>query len=135
METTWLDSLLDARPVRAVFGSAVPSLSPVVLHEVRLHRDGPRVLLRFDLPDFPAEPPRKWLAQQANVVQLELSLIGIVTFLLSGWSTDTAVDLSISTDGGLVRVAASGGPITLDIDAESAVITSISAYQNARTAQ
>jgi hypothetical protein len=130
METTWLDSLVDARPVRAIFGSAIPSLTQVALHEVRLHRDGPRVLLRFDLADFPAEPPRKWVAQRANVVQLELSLIGIESFILSGWSSEPTVDLSISSDGGLVRVAASGGPITLGVDAESAVVTAISAYQN-----
>lgn len=73
----WLDSLDDDRPIRAVYGEQFPSLTAVVFHEVCLHRDGPRVTLRLDLSEFPAHPSKKWLQQEANVVQVELMLIGI----------------------------------------------------------
>jgi len=109
----------------------VPSLAPVVLHEICLHRDGPRVLLRFDLPDFPAEPPKKWLAQQANVVQVTLTLVGIRSISLSGWSNESVVDLSMLQEDGSVWVTGSGDQVRLDIQAEAATITALSAYHDA----
>jgi len=127
---SWLDTLADPRPIRAVYGDGVPGLAPVVLHEVCLHRDGPRVTLRFDLPDFPAEPPRKWLAQQANVVQVALTLVGIQGITLSGWTTQPVLDLSLTHEDGTVVVTGAGSGVRLDIQAEAATITSLSAYHN-----
>lgn len=126
----WLDALVDPHPVAAIYGADVPSLAGASIHELRFHRDGPQIAIRFDLADYPAVPPRKWASQQANTVQLELTLIGIEAVQLTNWATTVTADLSLTTTGDLVRLRTTNSPVTLAIDAESAVVTSISGYHN-----
>jgi len=51
----WTKLLVDAKAIDAIY-SAAPSLLEARLHEVRLHQDGPRASLRFDLKDYPQQP-------------------------------------------------------------------------------
>lgn len=92
---TWIDLLQDGRAVRAIFGEVTPSLSAVALHEMRLDRRGSSVYLRFDLDEFPEAPPKKWIVQGANTVQIELHLSGVRSLTLSGWSVERNVQLNI----------------------------------------
>ncbi len=83
---------------------------------------------RFDLSSFPAAPPRKWLERGDNVVQVQLMLTGVTSLSLEGASTDSRVDLTLVGDGTSVRARTAAGSTTLDIRADGALITSISAY-------
>ena len=60
---SWIELLTEAQFLSSLYTDSAPSLEVVVLHEVRLLRDGPAVTLRFDLHDFPASPPSKWSSQ------------------------------------------------------------------------
>ncbi len=93
------------------------------------NRDGPRVTLRFDLPEFPVRPPRKWMEQEANVVQVELMLIGIQRLKLQGWSHSPVVDLSVTKEQAFTRVSTAVGLVNIDIWSETAIISRISAYR------
>jgi hypothetical protein len=68
----WTDLLVDPRTIRAIFGPTGPSLEGIELHAIELHRDGPTVTLRFDVAEFPADPPKKWLERECNRVWLKL---------------------------------------------------------------
>ncbi|WP_076842588.1 MULTISPECIES: Imm50 family immunity protein [Protofrankia] len=125
---SWPDVLDDPRSIQAIYDDRTPPLESVVLHEISLHRDGPRVVLRFDLPEYPTHPPKKWLNQGLNVVQIQLMLIGIRDLSLRGWSHESSVNLSLERQGDAVRVAASSGSTTINISAEAASIVSVSAY-------
>lgn len=127
--TTWLDALDDDRGVRAIYGNKIPPLGPVKIHEVSMHNEGPRVMLRFDLTDYPENPPKKWVDQGFNVVQVQLMLVGILDFSLQGWSHDSTIDLSLKKEGKVVRVAGFAESIRMIIISEAALITSISAYR------
>ncbi|TQC41911.1 hypothetical protein EEB14_51975 [Rhodococcus sp. WS4] len=93
---TWVDFLHDSQAIRSIYGADLPSLSDIDLHEVRLERRGASVFLRFDLDEYPASPPKKWIAQRANTVQLELQFSDVGDLTLSGWGTDLPVTLEIS---------------------------------------
>ncbi|MFE1592257.1 Imm50 family immunity protein [Nocardia sp. NPDC058705] len=130
---SWVEALTDSRSVRAIFGSLTPSLDGVVLHEARLHRDGPSVYLRFDFCEFPVDPPRKWAIMGYNTVQLELCLTAVESVAISGFSTASVIDLDISTyrcgEKTVVRARTSGTSTThLDIVAGFAYVSKISAY-------
>lgn len=131
--TTWLDALDDPQGIRAIYGDDVPSLTAVPIHEVCLHRDGPRVVLRFDLPRYPTDPPQKWTAQGFNTVQVQLMLVDILELSLDGWSNESVVDLSLERDDKGVTVATLAGSARCHVRARAAFVTSISAYQNAET--
>lgn len=126
--TSWIDLVLDAAPVKAVFGPNAPSLEGIDLHEINLHRDGPRVLLRFDLRDFPARAPQKWSSAGFNRVQIRLMALGVQLLKIAGLQSNMKTDLSIKKDGRLVRICADNGTVRFELTAESLVVESISAY-------
>jgi hypothetical protein len=128
--SAWLDVLSDAGPVHGVYGDDVPPLTGVVLHEISLHRDGPRATLRFDLPVFPSQPPRKWAAQGFNTAQVQLMLVGINELRLHGWDTNIRGDLSITREGEMIRTRLATSTVEFDIGADAALISAISAYRN-----
>lgn len=128
--TNWLDSLDDSRPVRAIYGDYLPSLTAVVLHEICLHEDGPRATLKIDLSEFPSRPPRKWLQEQLNTVQVELMLIGIRRLSLRGWINGPVVDLSITREEALIHVFTSSELPAIDIWSDWAMISRIAAYKS-----
>ncbi|MDS4055332.1 MAG: Imm50 family immunity protein [Candidatus Accumulibacter sp.] len=126
--SNWTDSVLDAAPVRAIFGPSPPSLEGIDLHEINLHRDGPRVLLRFDLQDFPVHPPRKWAFAGFNRVQMRLIALGVQLLEIAGLQSNMKIDLSINKEGPLTRVCADNGTVRLELTAEFLIVDSISAY-------
>ncbi|MEW2418409.1 hypothetical protein AB0953_32675 [Streptomyces sp. NPDC046866] len=80
---SWLDFVDNPETVRAVYrAQAVPELDAVVLGEVMWQADDdPALLIRFDLPVYPADPPRRWAESGFDTVQVQLRLVGAAT----GW--------------------------------------------------
>jgi hypothetical protein len=97
--TDWLDLVLDARPVRAVFGDVTPSLSNVLVESMTLEIRGRGVSLAIALDDYPAEPPRKWRAAGNDVVWLTLAFDDADLIEVHGPLTTERADLVISRDG------------------------------------
>ncbi len=91
---SWIELLSNPTPIVAVM-KLVPRLEYVRLHEIILHQDGPDVLLRLDLLEYPEDPPKKWVAGQYDTAQLSLRLGRVTEIRLSGWSLDNIVDLEI----------------------------------------
>lgn len=127
----WIEVLDDARNVEAIYGDKVPSLRRVVLHEIRVHRDGPRVTLVIDLPDFPDRPPRKWAMQGFNTVQIALVMDGVVDLTMDGLSVDSVIDIDLAKISGEVHMTTSEDSTThVVVRSGSAFVGSISAYLN-----
>ncbi|MGE0128126.1 MAG: Imm50 family immunity protein [Blastocatellales bacterium] len=76
---------------------AEPADTPVVIHEVRLHEDGPLVQLKIDLPVFPEKPHPRWPVG-ANTLQVELNFWGVSAFEQTGWGTDNVGILTLVRD-------------------------------------
>lgn len=128
--TDWTDLLDDPRAIRAIFGDAAPSLDRIELHEVVLHRNGPRAILRFDLAEFPSDPPKKWLERGCNTLQVRLQAIGVLAVEVHGLITSPVIDLEIRREGEAIRVTGTTEGMSVDITTEWLAIPSdsISAY-------
>ncbi|WP_179107061.1 Imm50 family immunity protein [Variovorax sp. KK3] len=127
--THWTDLLVDAAPVRAIYGSSPPLLEGVDLHEMSLHRDGPRLLLRFDLHGFPDHPPAKWSASGLNRVQMRLLAVGVENLQISGFSSNMRMDLRIVKEGPLVRLCGQNEHAKFGLRTEFVMVDGISAYR------
>ena len=127
--TSWTDLVLDAAPLKAIFGPKPPSLESINVHEVVLHRDGPRVLLRFDLHDFPMHPPKKWSAAGFNRVQIRLLALGVQQLQIAGLQSDIQVDLCIDKDGPLIRLQADNNAVRLYLETDFLIVEGINAYK------
>lgn len=127
---SWLTGVDNSAFLASLFPGGGPSLAQVNLHEVQLNRDGPTVLLRFDLDTFPTNPPPKWRASGFNTVQVRLMGIGMHRFSLSGWGTTQFGPLSILTSARGVEVRFTSGEVTLDACFHVLRIDGVSGYVN-----
>lgn len=81
----WYDQCANPKLVYGYY-SAPPALDRIDLHEVVLHRDGPVLRLRGNLPVFPDRPSKRW-PQQANAAQISIALWGVTGVSIRDWAT------------------------------------------------
>jgi hypothetical protein len=79
----------------SAFYNNVPQLDSVEIHEILLHRDGPLLKVRFEMPIFPDKPPDSWLKQGFNTAQLVVDFWSISDLAIQGWSTTNIGNLRI----------------------------------------
>ncbi|RJT46685.1 Imm50 family immunity protein [Rahnella woolbedingensis] len=92
----WTDYLVDSQHIDSIYHDDKPSLNNVDIHEIIFHRDGPKISIRMNLNEYPSSPPKKWVLQKFNTVQLTLTLIDIKDVNMSGWiNTNYVADASI----------------------------------------
>lgn len=125
----WTDSLENPDALLAIYGNSVPTLRGVVLHEMTVNRDGPRLMLRFDVNTFPETPPKKWVVSGFNRVQIKLLAVGVQKFSAEGFDADGAIDLTIASENG-VRVDGRSKTMSFSINALILHVDRISAYRD-----
>jgi hypothetical protein len=128
--SSWLDILDDDRALRAVYRGEVPTLQGIDLHEIRLHRDGPSLSLRFDLADYPGNPPKKWRSQNLNTVQVELTFGPLRSVLIDRFSLRPIVNLSLIKESDLIDVLIDSDQVKISALAECVMLRSMTAYTN-----
>ncbi|WP_263166604.1 immunity 50 family protein [Streptomyces sp. SCSIO ZS0520] len=126
---SWLNHVANPTGLENIYTEGTPSLSGVSLHEVRLVRDGPSLILRFDLNRPPQNPPKKWITKGFNTVQLEITLGGIHEVRLDGFTTTIRADISL-TKPDLVTLKANSAGARISATADAAFLSKISAYCN-----
>ncbi|CAN7524390.1 Imm50 family immunity protein [Pseudoxanthomonas sp. LjRoot143] len=100
---------------------------PIDLHEVILHRDGPRVRLRFDVDAVPNPLPARW-GGDANRTQLQLACFGISAFTLSGFATTMSGRLAMRPAGGAWDVEFRVDDVVLALRTSMVRVESLSGY-------
>lgn len=83
--------------------------------------------LRLDLPEYPADAPKKWVSQGFNTVQLEIGLGGVRDVTLEGFSSDAVADIALR-GGETVEMEVVSSDIHLRATADALFILNISAY-------
>ncbi|ATP48305.1 hypothetical protein CR512_02650 [Pseudomonas putida] len=124
----WTEHLVDPTALKSLYGEDTPLLKGVNLHGIEIQRDGPKVLLRFDLREFPNHPPTKWKTAGFNRIQLRLLAVGVRQLQISGIQSNCMLDLNITKENGIIRLNADNGALKLEITAEHVMIDGVSAY-------
>lgn len=130
--TIWADFLTDSAALYAIYGDELPALSQIDLHEILLHRDGARVSFRFDLPDFPKAPPKKWKESGFNRVQLKLLVVGIRDVSIKGWPPEGNCNFVIFSNGQSISLKVEDGGLSVHLDADYLCLDGVSAYRSER---
>jgi hypothetical protein len=72
----WLSLIEKGEQLASVYGSDIPSLENLQLHELSVLSGTDVVIkVRLDLNQLPAQLPQKWIDRQVNCVQISLSMI------------------------------------------------------------
>ena len=126
---SWTNLLIDRRKISSIFTDKEPSLHHVDLHDIIFHRDGPKITLRFNTTSYPSEPPKKWIIQKCNTVQLQLTALDVKEVRLSGWEkTSYILDINISKKDDFIVISARDDIFSIYIKTTFLDISSISAY-------
>jgi len=128
---SWTALLENPEGIDSIFQGSPPRLEGVHIHEVGLNREGPALRVRFDLPDYPVQAPRKWQLQGFNTVQVELLFGGLRSVEISGFSVEPVGDIALTRDE-MVRVVISSNGTSIQAVADSVSIAKTAAYLNAR---
>ena len=129
----WLDLVVDARAIRAVYGEHTPDLSGIAVVDLVAQPDGRRVQVRFDLAEFPAIPPAKWVAAKNNTVQLTLSFESTEQVRFTGPITDDAADLVLTRENAGIAGELTAPSFSLTVRSEWLVLRKLAAYQQERS--
>lgn len=127
-QSDWLDVVDDPRAIRAIFGDHTPSLQDVDVFDLVMSRDGPYLDVRFDLPEYPTEPPGKWADKGANRVQLTLRAQPIRELSVVGIRWQMRATLTVRTDGDGIMLSLVGDGIEVRALSESLFVHRVSAY-------
>lgn len=119
-------------PILSIFSSP-PSLDQVDVHEVRLHRDGPTICVRFDVSSYPEHPPQKWAVACHNRVQVTLRLSDVSGVQMNGWGTNNLCRVELERVGEFaIRFRMVGAEARLECSCAFIEIENISAYRDGR---
>jgi hypothetical protein len=124
----WTDFLLNPEKIHWIFPNAERLLDDVELHEVTLHRDGPRATLRFNAATYPERPPKKWQIQGFNCVQIQLTLLGLCDTAILGRVGEERINFFVEKIEDRICVSGENKNVKIDLRAEFMAIDTISAY-------
>lgn len=93
-----IERIENPQSLASLFGDGF-DFAEISLHEVVVHRDGPTIRLRFDLPLVPEVPPPRW-PKGANTTQVVLLAEAIDAFEISGFATECTGVLQALTENG-----------------------------------
>lgn len=128
---SWVELLTESKKISSIFGSNIPLLEDVELHGVTFHRDGPKITLKIDLNDYPSSPPKKWLLNKYNAVQIHLEFLDIQSCILKNWiKTSYRLKLNIKMEGDIVSLSAASDEFEIEIKSKFLYVSDITAYQN-----
>jgi hypothetical protein len=99
----WYSACDNPQALTRLFTS-VGDVSDVEMHEAVLHRDGPRLQLRFDISSFPDRPSPRWHPSY-NTLQVQVSFWGLDDLRIEGWPTRITGRLSLDPAGEGLHVA------------------------------
>jgi hypothetical protein len=92
----WYELAENPRAITELY-SEVPLLQSVRLVEVLLSRDGPRMMVKMDLPQFPDKIPNRWKLQEYTSIQMQLDFWVLESLNIAQWSTEDQVEVQIET--------------------------------------
>jgi hypothetical protein len=125
---SWIDLLMNPKPMRAIYRGEVPPLVDLNLHEVVVYQNGEDSLhLRFDIK-FPDDPPVKWSKQGFNAVQMILHLYALKNVSINGFSSFGNIDLELSKVPEGIRTAISNDDIQLTAIGANIHASTVDAY-------
>lgn len=125
----WLNLVQNPEPIKNIY-SNTPLLTGVRIKSLELRQDGPLLIMRIDLPEYPSNPPIKWEKEGFDTVSLDLEFIEISDLRIENWLKDNVTDIIIKGTKDALSVETENGNVIVTFTASSLFIMKTSAYKN-----
>lgn len=96
--SAWTDHVIDSHLIKAIFGEHCLLLTNVNLHEYFTATALHSCSFDLDLSEFPADPPKKWVTQRANTVQLRLKALDVRELSIIGVATTMTATVTLTSE-------------------------------------
>lgn len=93
----WHTLAQNPQAVSSLFATPL-ELDKVLLSEISIHHDGPRLSLSLSTNQLPTRVPSRWQRQPYNRLSIRLDFYEIDDLSISGWGTNNLLSLSINPD-------------------------------------
>lgn len=107
----WYELALNHQSLESLY-DIVPELEFVELFSICLTRDNSRIQVRFNLPNFPDRPPKKW-HKEFNTAQAQLEFFDVTRFEAKEWHNNMQVKINIEKIEKSLRVVISNPELNL----------------------
>ena len=104
----------------------IPDLKGIRIEKISIENGGSTLGLVFDLPDYPTNPPVKWLG--CNTVSIEISFSCVSNFVMRSNCGTMYGDIEMKNQDNLINASIKGN-IECSFKAECAIIQCINAYK------
>ena len=104
----WLNNIENKEKLSAIFKEDIPSLNDVIVKELKLHYNGPLIEMRIELKDYPINPPKKWIINKYNKVDLVFQLIEVKFISITKWNNINLCDLCMSKENDELIIVSNG---------------------------
>jgi hypothetical protein len=127
---TWYQHAENPRYVTSLFPS-LPYLQEILVFSVELDREGPRLRLRFNVEEFPDNPPAKW-APEFNQAQLTADFFDVDNLCIKDWGCDNKSRITATVAEGRRLILVQGEECLIRFSCHTFRIVSISGYWNSQ---
>ena len=125
----WLNQIENTQIIDNFFDGVRPDISSVIIHKVILERDGPCILIVFDVYMDEDLIPTKWLEKEMKVIQYECRFIATENVVLNGWACETSAVFRVETKSDKsIEVNLNGDNISLSFRCSHIYVNSVKAY-------
>lgn len=108
--------------------NSIPILANVGIHELKLSEEGDRLTLKFDMPQYADNPPKKWIEANYNRTIVELDFFCIKEICLNTVNRDYKGDIEISKQNdGFLHLDIHGN-VQVHLIAEACLLQSVTGY-------
>jgi hypothetical protein len=106
----------------------VPQLVDVRISQIKIHDEGRRITIVFDMPCFPDKPPKKWVELGYNTAVIEVDFHDIQEILIKSFSSSYRGNIEIQRDTTDSVVLNISGEVQVKIKSMGGFIQDIRGY-------
>jgi len=108
----------------------VPELKNVRIEGIKIHNEGRKVTIEFDMPFYAEIPPKRWMNLGFNSILVEVNFFDIHEINLQSIESKYRADIKIYKDEiDLINMKISGS-LNAFIKADTGIIQSVRGYMN-----
>lgn len=115
--------------MKAIYGDRLPSGRDLEIKEIVLSREGPRIAVTCNLPEWPEVLPGEWVKSGFNQVHAKFLAASVHQLSIDGISTNPVASMILSEEEGRLRMSIVGQEMKVEALVDAVFLSKTGAYR------